>query len=451
MFRPPEQPLSPDNDLVRYDAIGAADALNPDLGSELLLEIRAGSVTVLATGNAAQIDQHPAAGAAKTVSCPDCVLIPALVNAHTHLDLTHIGPTVHNADHGFVTWVDLIRSSRQTEPEEIAQSVRQGIDLLLAGGTGAVGDIAGAPNGLPSMVPWQTLAASSLVGVSFLEVFGIGPRAESSRDVVQGLLHEYQDMIDRDAPVRLGLQPHAPNTVAPRLYRWLAQLAQEHDLPLSTHLAETPEERQFIAHATGPQRELLERLGAWDESILSDVGHGKHPVAHLAEILAHNPFLVAHVNDADDAAIQTLAATGTSVAYCPRASDYFEAPRHFGPHRYQDMLKQGVNVCLGTDSIVNLPKRCQERSRGGISILDEMRLLFQRDNTNPHLLLQMATTNGARALGIEEQGFVLAQHGRPLGLVAVDVSDTPDHLPALERVLRSGAPPRLLFLARQAR
>ncbi|MBL4590989.1 MAG: amidohydrolase family protein, partial [Phycisphaerales bacterium] len=89
------------------------------------------------------------------------------------------------------------------------------------------------------------------------------------------------------------------------------------------------------------------------------------------------------------------------------------AAQSFGQHRYQGMLDAGIQVCLGTDSIVNLdtPDR--------ISVLDEMRLLHRRDATDAQTLLRMATVHGASAMGLGEGGFTLSRQSVPRGLLSV--------------------------------
>ena len=378
----------------------------------------------------------------------DRVIIPALINAHTHLDLTHIGPIAHNPADGFVKWVDIIRTERKTQDSQIRQVVAMGIQASLAGGTIAVGDIAGAPMGRITDAPAHELARSPLIGVSYSEFFGIGTTAPAAIKKIDHYLAAIypQSLADlANSGIKIGLQPHAPNTVDLSVYRWVAAAARARSMPLSTHLAETPEEREFIAQGTGPQRTFLERFGIWHDSILDHIAKGNHPIEHLATVLESDehdsPFLVAHVNDAMDAtdtAIDILAATNTSVAYCPRASAYFGADHHFGPHRYRDMLAGGVNVCVGTDSIVNLdtPDR--------ISILDEMRLLARRDGTDPITLLQMATTNGAKALGLDDSAFTLTPGNHPLGLLAIPVeSGQPD---PWQGAMQSNKPPEWVFI-----
>lgn len=372
-----------------------------------------------------------------------CILTPGFVNAHTHLDLTNIGPRPHDPARGFVPWVEMVRAERPATPEAIEKAVRRGIALSLAGGVVAVGDILGAPAGRPTTAALRTLADSPLRGVGFVEFFGIGNRADTAIAMLEPLADELTGFNrETGGRFRAGLQPHAPNTVSLGVYRVCAHLAGALGLPVSTHLAETAEERRFIAEAAGPQRAMLERLGIWDDRELAWIGRGRHSVEHLARVLGEVPFLLAHVNDADDAAIDTIAESGSSVAYCPRASAYFGAPGVFGQHRYWEMLARGVNVCLGTDSIVNLD------TRGRISVLDEARLLARRDGAPAQELLTMMTTRGASALGLDPALFRFIPGGPMAGVVATPgLDDGGDPAAAL---MAGNGPPELVLCDRIA-
>ena len=401
------------------------------------------TIEILAAGRSDQIASHPAASHAHLLDLSGCALVPGLVNAHTHLDLTHLGPMPHDPAAGFVAWVDRIRDGRATESEAIRASVGRGVTLSLAGGVVAVGDIAGAPAGLPSLDPLAGLADSPLRGVSFLEFFAIGSREQAALDRLESVLGKAPQT---DANVRLGLEPHAPNTVGLRAYIHACALARVHTLPLTTHLAESAEEHALIAQGVGSQRELLERFGLWDAQVAAMVGHGLSPIAHLEPVLTKAPFVLAHVNDCSDADLAILAASDCHIAYCPRASLYFHAADSFGPHRYREMLGAGMNVCLGTDSIVNLPQGTDASGGRGMGILDEARLLFARDGTDPALLLAMATINGWRALGFSESLGRLTRGARPAGLGVVDIAGTDPGLAVCERLMRSAEPCRLLCL-----
>jgi cytosine/adenosine deaminase-related metal-dependent hydrolase len=283
---------------------------------------------------------------------------------------------------------------------------------------------------------------SPLGGVSFVEFFAIGKCEAGGRQAIGAAIGQAAaERPNAILPFRMGIQPHAPTTVDLATYRWLLEVRR--GLPLSTHLAETPEEHEFVAHARGSQRGFLESLGLWDDSIQREdgVGHGKTPVQHLASVLERTPFLCAHVNDASDEDIRSLVRTSTSVAYCPRASDYFRAQDHFGPHRYREMMAAGINVALGTDSIINLP-----RGTDRLSTLDEARFLYRRDGTDPVALLRMGTLNGARALGLDE-GFAFAMSSPLAGLVAVPIALSKGE-GALAVALASQSAPELLLVGK---
>ncbi len=415
--------------------------------------------TLLAIGSPDEVCAHAGVSGADVIDRPGGVLIPGIVNAHAHLDLTHIGPRPHDADDGFVAWVDAIRERRARTDADIAASVRRGIELSRAAGVVAVGDIAGAPDGTPSLVPWQVQSEQGLGGVSFVEFFAMGLREAAALERLESVLARGAALRSPGGSPRLGLQPHAPNTVSPNAYRSAVDLAGRFGLPLCTHLAETPEEREFISAASGPQRGLLEGVGAWTDQLLEVFGKGRHPVEHLSQVLGLASFLCVHLNDAPDEAIEILARTGAAVVYCPRASAYFEAERHFGPHRYRDLLAAGVPVCLGTDSLVCLPSEAArtpgEPGEGvgtGMGTLEEARFLAARDALDPVVALELCTRAGARALGLDPMAFTLLAERRGshdlAGLNCVTGAASRAAGGSLhETVIRSAASCELLFAA----
>jgi len=346
-----------------------------------------------------------------------CVVVPAFVNSHCHLDLTLLGPMAADAEGGFTTFVERVRNGRPNSGEGIRAAVAEGIRLSLAGGVVAVGDIAGAASGIPRLEPLRTLRASPLAGISFIEFFAIG-RGESS-----GLARLAACLNDLDAAgsgpslVRAGISPHATNTVSIDAYRHTLEIARSRSMPLMTHAAETAEEREFISDGTGPHRAFLERIHLWDDSLLQSIGRGRSPIAHLAPILASQPMSLVHVNDADKTDIATIAASGSSVIYCPRASSYFGAPQRFGPHPYADLRAAGVTVALGTDSIINLDRADR------ITPFDDAALLVRRDELEPRAALGMLTADGAAVLNLDPSGFMFSSAGTLRGCVAIAASN----------------------------
>ena len=375
-------------------------------------------------GRPSEVRPHPASASAQRVDLPGKVVAPALANAHTHLDLTHIGPRPIGPG-GFAAWIDMVRRERLAEDDAIAASVRQGVGLLHRGGTLTVGDIAGSVNGAPSLAPARVLEEAGVRGVSYLEFFGLSPDGSPGLDRALE-----RASASATSNVRLGLEPHAPYSASPGAYR----RARETGMPLCTHLAESVAERELVAGGTGPIAQMLDGLGLWTEGVAAQFGKGQSPVEHLGDLLAG--VLAVHLNDLSDQDISLLAEVGARVVYCPRASAYFGAPGAFGPHRYGDLLAAGVPVALGTDSVINLPPDAV--SDRGICVLDEARLLLERDGAQPGRLLAMLYRYAPEALGLAP---MLVEAGADLpGLICVNAAD-PDPEPDPARSLLASVGP----------
>ena len=341
--------------------------------------------TVVAAGSPESVGVP--GGSVTWVDASDSAVIPALVNAHTHLDLTLV-PRIPEPKH-FFQWLGGVRSARLSmTADDVRQSVIAGVQRLDAGGVAAVGDIAGTHALQASLA---ACADMGLEGCVFEEVFGMGPRVPASLAALEAVTPAAAG--GHAGRIRRGVQPHAPYSCDRRVF----EAALRSGLPVSTHLAESVDERRFLADGSGPFRDLLESFGLWDGTFSAGA---RHPIDWMAERLRaasagpaerQTRVLCAHLNDVDDQSLALLATLPIDVAYCPRASEFFG---HAG-HRYRAMRAAGVNVCLGTDSALNLdtPDR--------ISTVDDLRLLMRRDQLPLSDALEMATVAGARALGLD--------------------------------------------------
>jgi len=318
------------------------------------------------------------------------VAIPPLVNAHAHLDLTAVGSLPFNGN--FADWIDAVRLRRGAEAAQLAASVREGVRRSVEGGTGFIGDIAGA-YGLGAVQALRDAASvEGIEGISYVEVFGIGRSSERG----EAQLRELRERVELDASgIRLGVSPHAPYSCDDAIYAAAAAL----DLPLATHLSEATEELRFVQDGTGPFVDFLKSFGIWTPELR---GWGQRPMQRVHPLLRGRGAALVHMNYIDDADMARLVAEAdcdrrSVVVYCPRASEYFRHPNpgHV-PHRYRELLAAGVPVALGTDSAIVLG------DAPTISVLDEMRLLSRRDGVSPMQLLAMATVHGARALGVSQ-------------------------------------------------
>jgi len=312
----------------------------------------------------------------------DKIVTPSFVNTHTHLDLSGVG-TAPTRD-SFCSWVEEVVLPIRRDEASVQSSVLRGIELVYKGCSSIIGDISGTREAA------EIVQESKLIALTFLELIGTGTRQDECIDLIRQLPKEY------------GVQPHAPYSCGLDVF----QEAFSSGRPIALHLAETRQEVEFAKCRTGEMVDFVRRMGAWDEA---EEAWGGHPVDIILEIAKSTSCIAAHLNYIEDTHLQRLAASNMTVAYCPRASDYFG---HRG-HRWQEMLEVGINVALGTDSLLCLDT--QDR----ISILDEMRYLYARDHVDPMLLMAMGTINGAKGLGVDPD-LVTLNAGKTAGLLAFD-------------------------------
>lgn len=377
------------------------------------------------------------AGSSKTViDLGDVALLPGFVNPHTHLELTHLAGRVPFRD-TFAGWIESLLALRtEIEPEVMrVASIRDGIAQSLAAGVTTVGEI--------SRGPWSEMELNvcPMRSVRFSEVLGIGEREayafHTADEIERELLSFAEAAARRDAATSPmpGISPHAPYSTSAAVYRRCVARAKERGWRITTHLAETREEIEFLRDGTGPLRELLnarEILPAdWKPPGCSPV-----EFAESVDLLDVSP-LLAHVNYISDEDLALLAAHACHVAFCPRTHRFF---RH-EPHRFREMLAAGINVCVGTDSLASNPS---------LSVLEELQFLRrEHPDVSPQTLLEMGTIRGARALALGEIIGSIAL-GKQADLVALRVTArTPEE--AIEQILAGETSVHSVYVAgRQA-
>ena len=193
------------------------------------------------------------------------VVLPGLVNAHAHLDLSGPGPWPYKGD--FEQWLRAVIQLRvSSSPQDVSQAVARGVALSLAGGTYCVGDIAG----MPHEPPMEVLDGSSLHGVSYAEFFGLGDAQDQTIARMQSTLDHNRA---RGSKVRLGLSPHAPYTCGDQVM----SAAAASGAPVAIHVAESQAELAFLADGSGPFRSFAEMLRTWNDGVVIP---RQHPIGH---------------------------------------------------------------------------------------------------------------------------------------------------------------------------
>jgi cytosine/adenosine deaminase-related metal-dependent hydrolase len=308
------------------------------------------------------------------------ILLPGLVNAHCHLDYTAMNGLPPPRQ--FSDWIKALLALKAAATyTDYAAAWLAGAAMLARTGCTTVADIEAVPELLPEV--WS---ATPLRVASFLELTGV-----KSRRAPAEILREASQKIETLKPRRglVGLSPHAPYSTTPPLLEAAARLARENNWRVTMHVAESAEEFDMFARRGGKMFDWLQ-----PQRDMSDCGLGT-PLAQVERcgLLGEN-FLAIHANYLLPSDIATLARTGSSVVYCPRSHAFFQHQRF----PCEELAAAGVNICLGTDSLASVFSSRQPKPE--LSLLAEMdQFAATHPGFPPEAIVQMATRNGARALG----------------------------------------------------
>jgi cytosine/adenosine deaminase-related metal-dependent hydrolase len=329
----------------------------------------------------------------EVVELGDGVLIPALVNAHCHLELSHLAGRLPR-DRGFVGWVEALVEERGRHPREaIRAHAAAALRSLEASGTAAIGDVSNALDHL------DLITASRLRAVVFYELLAWDP-ARSDEVVRSAETRVGTLAASTDGRVQVQLAAHAPYSASPALLEAL----RERGGPAAIHLAESPAESAFLDRGGGELGAFLERRG---------LGHvhfrppGTSPVRHLDAIGVLRPGLVAaHCVQVDDADRATLARRGVHVVLCPRSNESLGV----GLPDLPKLLHHRVRLALGTDSLASVES---------LDLLQDAALLHRvYPEVDPAVLVHMATAGGAEALGFSDLGTLAPGQAAALAFAA---------------------------------
>jgi cytosine/adenosine deaminase-related metal-dependent hydrolase len=325
------------------------------------------------------------------------VLLPGLVNAHCHLELSWLAGRLP-AEAGFVPWVEALVDARaREEPERVRRAAEDAIAELWATGTVAVGDVS---NALPHL---DLLERSPLRAVVFLELLGWDPGACDRAWSRALALRAHAG--SGGTRVRVRLAAHAPHSVSPPL---LDRLRADGG-PAAIHLAEAEAETRFLLDGGGEWRDFLERRGLGQVAFTPP---GTSPVRYLDRLGALPRGLVAaHCVRVDAGDARLLAERGVHAVLCPRSNQALAV----GLPALPQLLRAGVPVALGTDSLASAPS---------LDLLQDAAVLHHAfPEVPPATLVRAATLGGAEALGLDELGAIVP--GRRPALAFAAAPDVP--------------------------
>jgi aminodeoxyfutalosine deaminase len=346
-------------------------------------------------------------------------ILPALVNVHTHLELSYLHERVP-AETSFNHWIRRLMALRRLYPDpsapEIVLAVRGAIKAARASGTGLVGDISN------TLVTVPLLREAGMAAQVFHELLGFNVADPVARVSAASAAIAASGAVDRD--VRVTLAAHAPYSVSPAMFRAIRAAVDQQPAPATAvHLGESSDEVEFLRHGRGSFRTLLEELGVWAPDWEPP---GVSPVAYLSELgFLDRSSLVVHGVQFDGDDLSRLAMLGATVACCPRSNVYVGV----GSPPLEAFYAMDVNVAFGTDSLASV---------ADLNLFAELREAHRIAPRVPaRRLLESATLTGARALGFGDQ-FGSIEIGKRGALIAVRI---PDGVDDVEEYLVGGIEP----------
>ena len=312
----------------------------------------------------------------------NAIILPGLVNAHTHLEVTVMRGYLEQEEKDFFLWLKKLTAARLSlTPDDLEVSATWGACEAVRAGITAIGDA--SDSALTSMRAAQRVG---LRGTVFQESFG--PDARLVSENIERLKSKVAPLRSLETELlRAGVSPHAPYTVCAPQLEVIADFAAAENLPLMMHAAESEAEELLLRDGCGLFADSFKTRA------IDFTAPRCSPIQHLKQrgILQVQP-LLAHCIRVDDEDIETLAETGSKVAHCPKSN----AKLRHGRAPLSEFLKRGITVGLGSDSVA---------SNNMCDILGEARfaVLLSRAagaNVEADDALKAATIGGAHSLGL---------------------------------------------------
>ena len=347
-----------------------------------------------------------------TLDLGHALLLPGLVNVHTHLELTAMRGFLEDLD--FRSWILRLTTAKRAVLSRgmLLDAARYGIAEGLRHGITTFADTC------DSGVALEAMREYGVRGVMYQEVFGPDPGQCAAS------LAELREKIDRLRPtetslVRLGVSPHAPYTVSDELFTAVARYARDAELPVAIHIAESSLEQDLVVRGQGSFADGLRARA------ITVAPRARSPIELLAAlgVLSARPLLI-HCVRVDHVDVARIAQSRCSVAHCPASN----AKLGHGIAPLTDLMAAGITVGLGSDSVAS-NNRMDILAEARLAALSQRARLGSFSAVSASDAIQLATIGGARALGVDRHVGSL-EVGKAADLAACPLDSLgPDHDP----------------------
>lgn len=319
----------------------------------------------------------------------EAAIMPGFVNCHSHLEITSMRGQLDDVENDFSAWLLKLNGARAglTDDDIRAAAIAGAIEGARAGIT-FFGDI-----GRYGVAGFEALKTVGLRGVLFQET-EFSPEDKSAERDFAALIEKFEMLQQTETNlVKVGLSPHSPYTVGPKLFEMIADFAVTNDVKISIHAAESADESELLLNGTGYFTGIYEKYGV--------VWHSPHctTIEYLDRlgVLAAKP-LLAHCATVSNSDIELIKSSGSTIAHCPKSNAKFG----HGYAPFEAFLDAGIGVGLGSDSVA---------SNNICDLLEESRFAAlaarNRSGTKRFItakeMLETATLGGAKALRLDDQ------------------------------------------------
>ena len=363
----------------------------------------------------------------------EAMLLPGLINTHSHLELTGMRGFLEREEHDFFAWLLKLTFARLAlTSEDLQMSATWGALEAARAGITCVADASDSAR--ESMA---ALREVGLRGIVYQESFG--PDAKLASENVRKLKDKVGVLRSHETElVRAGVSPHSPYTVSGPQLELISEFALQEQLPVMMHAAESQAEDLLLKEGRGPFADALRLRGIeWQTPGTSAIQHlARHGVLETKPLLAH----CITVNDAD---IATIKEKQAGIAHCPKSN----AKLGHGHAPLGRFLRHGLKLGLGSDSVAS-NNTCDllEEARFAALLARAVGDKEELELATAEAVLFAATVGGARALGIDkETGSIAKGLQADLTVVRLDgAHQQPVHDPIAAMVFCSSASDVLL-------
>ncbi len=317
----------------------------------------------------------------------EAAILPGFVNCHSHLEITSMRGALDDVEHDFSAWLLKVNEIRAgLSDEDIRQCAIAGALEGAQAGVTCFGDI-----GRYGVAGFEALRTVGLRGLLFQET-EFSPDDITAEADLEKIIAKFESLRETESElVKVGISPHSPYTVSPKLFRFIAEFAIKNDVRLTIHVAESMDEDALLRYGTGFFTDVYKKYGVnWQSPRCSTIEY-----LDRLGVLDAKP-LLAHCVTVSGSDIDLIAKSGSSIAHCPKSNAKFG----HGYAPFEAFLDKGIAVGLGSDSVAS-NNICDILEESRFASLAARNRQGSRRFLSAKEMLETATLGGAKALGLD--------------------------------------------------